>query len=296
MVKKLENKRISFRECVETLKISLLPYQEAKNISLLFEKMCPLTSCKKIDWDRFDKKIIIHHEPKDIIPTLEELSKEKINSAMYIKWSDDCLPVIGTNLHDIIKNFNVVVGVAFEKFIFNPTTGYVVEIDSDGKIIAGIFPITDKFLKEENFIDYSILQNNVVFTECIKTLKVNLLPEEEEKSLDNWFKKHVPMTKWGRIDWENFDRKMSMGYDPQQILWILNLFLEIKGPFDKTTYIEWGEVGIPVIKTNLDDIIGNFEKIAPIAFEKFLFNPSLGYVIEVLHSNQMTVGIVPTQT
>jgi hypothetical protein len=318
MDEKFLNHNRLFKECIESLNARILPIEDSKRIADLFEKMCPFRGWNtinmykfnkkseefkekypivmwgKIDWNKIDKKIDASFSPENIVPALKKLFDKPIDMSVYIEWNDASIPVIQANLHEIIKHFDDVISVSLETFIFNPTQGYVIEILPSGQITIGIFPTSDKFSKKETYIDPHILQNNIVFKECIDALNVNLLPSEKEKELDSWFKQNVPITPWGRVDWDKFDKKIDIGYDHKNIKRLLGKLLEAKGPFDKTAYIEWGEIGIPVIQTNLDDIIGHFEDVIPVAFEKFIFNPDLGYVIEVLHSRQITAGIIPT--
>ena len=49
---------------------------------------------------------------------------------------------------------------------------------------------------------------------------------------------------------------------------------------------------MPVIKANLTNIINNFDDVDCVSFDKFIFNPSQGYIIEVLFDGQITVGVL----
>lgn len=280
------------RACIEALGINVVSYEEELKMSALFYQRCPISRSGRVDWKIFDRKIEIGYEPEDILPAMENLVRKKLSHEVYIEW-DTHIPLLKTTLDDIIKNFDVVVCVSPRKFIFNLLEGYVLEVLQSGQMTAGIFPTSDKFFQKETYINPNILKDDVVFGECIEALKIDLLPTEEEKNLDTWFKEHCPMTKWGRVDWDKFSKKEKVGYEIRDMKRALGKFLGVKGPYDTTAYIEWGEVGIPVIKTTLGDIIGKFEDVAPVAFEKFVFNPELGYVIEILHSREITMGMVP---
>lgn len=134
------------------------------------------------------------------------------------------------------------------------------------------------------------LENRPLFKECLEALNVDLLPDEEANKLSALFKKEFPITTWGKIDWVKIDKKIDLGYDPDNIIPALEQLLQ--GPIDKSVYIEWSTGGIPVIKTNLDDIIKFLDDVTCVAFEKFIFNLDQGYIIEILPGNKTTVGLI----
>jgi len=137
----------------------------------------------------------------------------------------------------------------------------------------------------------NFLKNDQLYLECLIALGAKTLKDEESDCLHELFKKMFPITKWGKIDWAKITKKINIGYDPQNIIPALEELLENKS-FDRSVYIEWSTGGLPIIKTNLDDIIKNFDDVTCVAFEKFIFNPDLGYIIEILPSDEMTIGIV----
>ena len=134
------------------------------------------------------------------------------------------------------------------------------------------------------------LQNNRLFRECVESLHAELLSLNDSNKITILFEKTIPMTKWGKIDWEKIDKKINIGYDPIRIIPALEEL--IKESLDKSVYIEWSDGGLPVIKTNLDAVINHFDDVTCVSFEKFIFNPQQGYIIEILASDEMTVGVV----
>jgi hypothetical protein len=44
----------------------------------------------------------------------------------------------------------------------------------------------------------------------------------------------------------------------------------------------------------LIDIVKYFDDVTCVTFEKFIFNPYIGYIIEILPGDSMTVGVVST--
>lgn len=134
------------------------------------------------------------------------------------------------------------------------------------------------------------LKNYPLFAECLEALNVQLLPEQESEQLSVLFDQIIPVTEWGKVDWDKIDNKIFLGDDPEQIVPALEKLL--KHPIDKTVFIEWGTYGIPVIKANLDMIIRFFDDVISVAHEKFIFNPVQGYIIEVRFGGEITVGLI----
>ena len=133
-----------------------------------------------------------------------------------------------------------------------------------------------------------------MFKECLEALKTQLLSETESDYLHQYFKKRFPITKWGKIDWEKISNKIDIGCEPLNIIPALELLLK-KKTFDQSVYIEWSTGGLLIIRSNLEDLINHFDDVTCVAFEKFIFNPDLGYIIEVLPGDEMIVGIIPTK-
>jgi hypothetical protein len=145
-------------------------------------------------------------------------------------------------------------------------------------------------VNKEGLLMSRILENYPLFKECIDALGTNLLSEKQSEELSALFMSIFPITKWGKIDWDKIDMKIDVGCDPAQIVPALQQLL--KCPVDKTVYIEWSSGGLPVIKTDLDSIIRAFDDVTCVAFEKFIFNPKVGYIVEILPGDKITVGVV----
>lgn len=126
-----------FEECIEKLKAKILSPKEATKISEVFIETFPLTAWGKVDWSRITKKIKVNSADQ-IIPSIEKLLNKKADKSVYIEWSEGNLSAIQTNLDAVINNFDDVTYVAFDKFIFNLTVGYIIEILSSGEITVGI--------------------------------------------------------------------------------------------------------------------------------------------------------------
>lgn len=136
----------------------------------------------------------------------------------------------------------------------------------------------------------NIFKNRPLFKECVEVLNADLLSKEESDRLSELFNERFPMTNWGKIDWSKVDKKINVGYDSQQIIPALQELLHQS--VDKSVYIEWSTASIPVIRANLDNIIEHFDDVTCVSFEKFIFNLQQNYIIEILPSDEMTVGVV----
>lgn len=136
-----------------------------------------------------------------------------------------------------------------------------------------------------------ILLNSILFKECVENLRPNFLSKFESEKMFEMFKQLVPITDWGKVDWSKIKKHVFIGYDPERILVTLNNLIG-KG-YDKSVYVVWSTAGIPVIQTDLNSIINHFDDVVCVAFETFIFNPTIGYVIEIKGGDEATVGIVP---
>lgn len=127
-----------FKECLEALKVNLLPEEEADKLFLLFKNKYPIAEWGKIDWDKIDNHIPIGNNQHEIFPALSSLLATPIDTLVYIVWSSAAFPVIQTNLNDVINYFDDVTCVSFETFIFNPTQNYIIEVRPGNEITLGV--------------------------------------------------------------------------------------------------------------------------------------------------------------
>ncbi len=131
---------------------------------------------------------------------------------------------------------------------------------------------------------------NAPFLRCIEALKIELLPEQESDRVLQLFTDLYPMTEWGKIDWDKINHKMNLGTNYTMIIDSLKRFLG--DDFDPSVFIEWGSAAIPAIKTNIYDVIQQYDYVVSVTFDKFIFNPSEGYIIEILPGDDITVGVI----
>ncbi len=135
-----------------------------------------------------------------------------------------------------------------------------------------------------------IFKNRPLFNECIEALNAVVLPQEESDKMSILFQQMYPLTEWGKIDWEKIRLNRYIGCDQNKIIPVLKEL--IKKPLDPAVYIEWSDAGLPIIQANLDKIITYFDDVTCVTFEKFIFNPQEGYIIEIRPGDNITVGII----
>ena len=135
------------------------------------------------------------------------------------------------------------------------------------------------------------LQKHRLFRECLEVLNVSMIPETESELIGNVFENTFPITTWGKIDWEKIDHKIEIDYDPKDIVPSLEKLFGRK--VNTEVYILWSSARYPVIKANLHDIVQHFDDVTCVSFEKFIFNFELLYILEILSSDKMTIGVLP---
>lgn len=129
-----------FNECIEAFgtKVRILSDLESKKIWDLFEQELPIVDWGRVDWDKIDKKINVDCDPDKIIPALGNLLKKDFDKSIYVLWNDASVPVIKTNLDAVITLFDDVISVGPDTWLFNPSTGYIVEWYHEGELFVGL--------------------------------------------------------------------------------------------------------------------------------------------------------------
>lgn len=124
--------------------------------------------------------------------------------------------------------------------------------------------------------------------ECIEALGENIVVfegEEREEILDS-FENSFPITSWARIDWAKFR-------DFQNIVYLddIEAYLNKRYGLDSyIVYIIWDEASLPIIKTNLHQILQVIDDVTPVSFDTWLYSPDLGYAIEFYHEGEVRIG------
>lgn len=139
-------------------------------------------------------------------------------------------------------------------------------------------------------MEIETFENFPLFKECIEILDATVLTLEGDNNMTDLFKKLYPITDWGKIDWDKIENKIEAGYDPKNIIPVLEKILT--EPLDPSVYVLWSSGSIRLIRTTIHKIIEHFDDVTCVSFEKFIFNPRQGYIIEILPSDLTTVGVI----
>lgn len=134
----------------------------------------------------------------------------------------------------------------------------------------------------------NILETNALLAEFLQSVDASLLPHHESEKVTVLFEALYPLTRWGKIEWESIEIKKEID-NKEEIMFTLPKMLSAS--IDQSVYILCDDAMLPIIKTNLKDIIIHFCEMDCISMYKFIFNPMQGYIIEVLPSG-ITMGLI----
>ena len=124
--------------------------------------------------------------------------------------------------------------------------------------------------------------------ECIEALGNNIyiLNGDEELTIEDKFYDIIPLTTWGRIDWDKFKNIASIKNSAD-----LNQVDE-----NKVFYIIWGDVDMPIIKSELVNILNNLDDVLAVSFDTWLLAEDESIVIEFYHESEITIGMLTDLT
>ena len=128
-----------------------------------------------------------------------------------------------------------------------------------------------------------------LFEECLELLGSSTEIIENEKDINKIVKKMLskfPATFYERIDWQNISKKCSIS-SPNKIL----STLKKRGKLDNNQiYIIWSDASLPVLKGKLENVLENFDCVEAVSPDTWLYSPSAGWVIELYHDGDITLG------
>jgi hypothetical protein len=129
-----------------------------------------------------------------------------------------------------------------------------------------------------------------LFDECIEALGKGtaVLTNQESVEISKTFSSIFPITKWGRIEWDKIDKKIQV----DSVNEILKYLHEQDKCIDTEIVILWDEATLPVIKSDLAQIIKVIDDVTSVSFDTWLFSPILKYVVEFYHNGEVTIGIL----
>lgn len=120
--------------------------------------------------------------------------------------------------------------------------------------------------------------------ECIEILgnDICVLNGDEKLAMEDKFYGIIPLTTWGRINWDKFK-------DTKEVKELRDLNL-IEG--NKKYYIIWGDTEKPIIKSALVNILNNLDDVLAVSFDTWLLAEDESMVIEFYHESDVTIGML----
>ncbi|EJQ03419.1 hypothetical protein IE3_05454 [Bacillus cereus BAG3X2-1] len=126
--------------------------------------------------------------------------------------------------------------------------------------------------------------------ECIEALgeNIEISDNNQGKMIVKSFGNTFPITSWGRVDWSNLQNYGDLYNEDEIKLYLQNCF----GTYSQTVYIIWDNARVPIIKTNLHQVLKVIDDVTAVSFETWIYSPDMGYVIEYHHDGEIRIGDV----
>lgn len=126
--------------------------------------------------------------------------------------------------------------------------------------------------------------------ECIELLgaHIDILKDKQRGNILSSFENTFPITFWGRVDWSNIQSYGEIYNDNEIKLYLENCF----GVYSETVYLIWDNARLPVIKTNLHQVLQVIDDVTAVSFDTWIYSPDTGYVIEYYHDGEIRIGNV----
>ncbi|MBY6915750.1 MULTISPECIES: hypothetical protein [Clostridium] len=135
--------------------------------------------------------------------------------------------------------------------------------------------------KNKETIEKKEMKKNILLNECLEALENRYceLNKTLTKNLFDLFYNKVPITWYGRVEWDN----ISIKYKIEKVDEIINIVN------NNEFYIIWGE-GLPILKTDIKTLINYIDYILAVEFDTWLFSIDYKEIIEFYHEGEIIVG------
>ena len=129
-----------------------------------------------------------------------------------------------------------------------------------------------------------------LFEECMELLDkdAKIIDQSVAKNILIDFDKNFPLNFYGRIDWDKVKVKKTI-FDFKEI--ITYLVAEKKDP-SCLIYIIGSDPKIPIFESTLTKVLNFFYDVEAISPNSWFFCPSDGWVVEVFHNGEITIGCI----
>ena len=125
--------------------------------------------------------------------------------------------------------------------------------------------------------------------ECLEKLGPDTMVVADDKKKNEIIKKMIenfPPTFYGRINWDNISNKHSILSPPKIYPTLKNAGKITANPI----YIIWSDSSMPVVQSKLEKILECFDDVEAVSPNTWLYCPSEGWVIELYHDGDITLG------
>jgi len=268
-----------FEECLQKLsnKAQVLSSIETEKIELVLQRVFPFI-VSNIDWPKTKTyQPLDVDRPDQIVSVLGKLlHKTTFDKAIYIIW-DSNNPAIKTDLDTAITCFDDITSIGTRTWLFNPDIGFVVEWHWCGQKTIGIAHSERVSLGK-------------MLYECLASLgnECNILSVDQSKQVFKALKNKFGF-KHLLVDWNIITSQQIVNYPAD----IIPQLQQLVPGLIKPIYLMWHEVEhLPLIETNLNLAIENWNKIMSAAHLMYICDQNFQYIIE-LRGEQLLIGTPP---
>lgn len=128
-----------------------------------------------------------------------------------------------------------------------------------------------------------------LFEECIEVLGKDSLvfSDKDSRQIRNEFESFFPLTKWGRINWDQVPEQADVNIVDD----IISFLNQNMNKYSKVVYVIWDEGTLPIIQSTLDKVFEVIDDVTAVSFDTWIMSASAEYVIEIFHDGEVKIGI-----
>jgi len=256
-----------FEECLINLKNKATPLsmEESDKLEAILLCLFPFAYAN-IDLEKVEKKVLVDSNQPDIITNLEQLLQNPLDESIYVVW-DAVEPVLKTDLFSAINCFDDITKVSVRTWLLNLHQGYVVEWHWCGlKVIA----LADK---------EKILQCNSL-KECLDSWNIGVISSTELKKIYRIINRFFQPKYW------NISGPFSLKSTSKIIPYIKEV---LKKPVTQEIYLLWEDKSLPILQTNLNNVIALWDKIANIKSPFQVIDTEANYLVSFSLDHEIRV-------
>jgi hypothetical protein len=109
-----------------------------KNVILTnFQQDFPITKYARIDWNIINQKWSVD-DMNSLRSVFDLIGIDYDKDSFYTIWDDNSLPIIRTEIKNVLENLDDATAVSFDTWLYNPEKKVVIEFFHDGETTLGI--------------------------------------------------------------------------------------------------------------------------------------------------------------